>query len=124
MVYHHTNFVAETNTWWLRRIRPVFISISSGWCPQWLGFSGWDTAITSIKRFLQHGTTSLLKPFSSKEQKKIKGTRLNRNYGFNSYYKPTLERSRKKQIMDALGDDYQHAEPFHHMFMGENRSLE
>ena len=23
MVFHHTNFVAETNIWWLRRVRPV-----------------------------------------------------------------------------------------------------
>ena len=23
MVFHHTNFVSETNVWWLRRIRPV-----------------------------------------------------------------------------------------------------
>ena len=24
MVFHFTNYVAETNIWWLRRIRPVF----------------------------------------------------------------------------------------------------
>ena len=23
MVFHYTNFVAETNIWWIRRIRPV-----------------------------------------------------------------------------------------------------
>lgn len=23
MVYHYTNFVVETNTWFLRRVRPV-----------------------------------------------------------------------------------------------------
>lgn len=26
--------------------------------------------------------------------------------------------------MEALGEDYQHAVPFKHMFMGENRTLE
>lgn len=23
MVFHYTNFVVETNAWWLRRVRPV-----------------------------------------------------------------------------------------------------
>lgn len=23
MVYHYTNFIWETNAWWLRRVRPV-----------------------------------------------------------------------------------------------------
>jgi len=23
MVYHYTNFIVETNTWWLKRVRPV-----------------------------------------------------------------------------------------------------
>lgn len=23
MVFHYVNFIAETNAWWLRRIRPV-----------------------------------------------------------------------------------------------------
>ena len=23
MVFHYTNFVVETNSWWLRRVRPV-----------------------------------------------------------------------------------------------------
>jgi len=26
MVFHHTNYVAETNIWWLRRVRPVIFS--------------------------------------------------------------------------------------------------
>ena len=26
MVFHYTNFVAETNVWWIRRIRPVIES--------------------------------------------------------------------------------------------------
>jgi len=41
MVFHYTNFVAETNIWWIRRIRPVIehsplnppLVISCGfWC--------------------------------------------------------------------------------------------
>ncbi len=35
-----------------------------------------------------------------------------RNYGYNSYYKPTLERSIKRKIMEELGDDYVRAVPF------------
>lgn len=23
MVFHHTNYVVETNVWWIRRVRPV-----------------------------------------------------------------------------------------------------
>ena len=30
---------------------------------------------------------------------------LYRNYGFNSIYEPTMERSRRKQLMDALGSN-------------------
>lgn len=33
MVYFYTNFVAETNAWWLRRVRPVWMLAvgSIGW---------------------------------------------------------------------------------------------
>ena len=26
MVYFYTNFAAETNAWWLRRVRPVWMT--------------------------------------------------------------------------------------------------
>ena len=29
-----------------------------------------------------------------------------RNYGFNPRYEPTLERSRKRQILEAMGESY------------------
>lgn len=32
-----------------------------------------------------------------------------RNFGYGVYYEPTLERSRKKQIMDAMGTTYDRA---------------
>ena len=32
-----------------------------------------------------------------------------RNFGYNSRYTPTLERSRKKQIMEAMGENYDYA---------------
>jgi hypothetical protein len=28
MVYHYTNFIVETNAWWLRRVRPVSLLLS------------------------------------------------------------------------------------------------
>lgn len=33
MVYHYTNFIVETNGWWLRRVRPVSnnLNFRSGW---------------------------------------------------------------------------------------------
>ena len=34
------------------------------------------------------------------------------NFGFQPYYKPTLERSRKRMIMDLLGEKYDHAIAF------------
>lgn len=35
MVYQWTNFVWETNAWWLRRIRPVFITFLSSSLLSW-----------------------------------------------------------------------------------------
>lgn len=32
-----------------------------------------------------------------------------RNFGYGVYYQPTLQRSRKKQIMDAMGANYDRA---------------
>lgn len=32
-----------------------------------------------------------------------------RNFGYGVYYQPTLERSRKKQIMQAMGANYDRA---------------
>lgn len=31
MVYHYTNFIAETNAWWLRRVRPVTSALMQLW---------------------------------------------------------------------------------------------
>jgi hypothetical protein len=73
MVYHHTNFVAETNTWWLRRIRPVNSLSSFGWSLQLPGSSGLAIDIIFIKRYLPPGIISLRKKYSNKEQKRIKG---------------------------------------------------
>ena len=32
-----------------------------------------------------------------------------RSFGYGAYYYPTLERSRKKQIMEAMGEHYDRA---------------
>ncbi len=29
MVFFYTNYAAETNVWWLRRVRPVWMSITA-----------------------------------------------------------------------------------------------
>ena len=43
-----------------------------------------------------------------------------RNYGYGAYYQPTYERSRKKQIMEAMGEHYDRAVESEDLFLTIN----
>lgn len=97
-MFYYTNFIVETNTWWLRRVRPVWMGLTAIYF-YWLFHRYY---------FFGKDTTMMLNRYSEEERRKM--AELNkRNFGYGVYYQPTLERSRKKQIMEAMGADYDRA---------------
>ena len=97
-MFYYTNFIVETNTWWLRRVRPIWMGATFVWM-YWL-----------FHRYYFFGkeATKSLNKFSEEERQQM--AKLNkRKFGYGVYYEPTLERSRKKQIMEAMGASYDRA---------------
>lgn len=97
-MFYYTNFIVETNTWWLRRVRPI-----------WMG-AAFIYFYWVFHRYYFFGkeTSKNLNKFS--EEQRIQMAKMNkRQFGYGVYYQPTLERSRKKQILEAMGADYDRA---------------
>jgi hypothetical protein len=97
-MFYYTNFIAETNAWWLRRVRPVWMGAVAIWA-YWLFhryyfFGKW---VTKNQRAV------------SEEENKRRAAHNKGTFGFGHYYTPTLERSRKKLILETLGADYDRA---------------
>jgi hypothetical protein len=106
-MFYYTNFIAETNSWWLRRVRPIWVAGVCIWA-YWL-----------FHRYYFFGRWAV------KNQREVSDTENRRraahnlhDFGFPKPFKPTLERSRKHQIMALLGDQYDYSIPF------ENRMLQ
>ena len=96
MVFHHTNFVAETNIWWLRRVRPVWmVGVSA--LVFWMGYRYY--MYQKLAAVWTHWTPEQEQQLRAQHNKRLSA--IYRDFGFNSFYKPTLERSRKRQIMQA-----------------------
>lgn len=100
-MFYYTNFIQETNTWWLRRVRPI-----------WLG--GWAIwAYYVFHKYYFFGKLAVKSQRSVSEEENQRRAQINKkNLGFQFQYVPTLERSRKKQIMQLLGDNYDVAVKF------------
>ena len=97
-MFYYTNFIVETNTWWLRRVRPIWMGATAVYI-YWLFHRYY---------FFGKDTTKSLNRFNEKERENM--AQLNkRNFGYGVYYQPTLERSRKKQILEAMGNSYDRA---------------
>ena len=97
-MFYYTNFIVETNTWWLRRVRPVWMGAAMIYF-YWLFHRYY---------FFGKDTTKQLNKIPVDER--IKMAQLNkRNFGYGVYYEPTLERSRKKEIMEVMGSSYDRA---------------
>lgn len=87
-MFYYTNFIAETNTWWLRRVRPIWM----------LGVTVW--AYWLFHRYYFFGKMAVKNQRAAGEQENKRRAELNkRDLGFAFSYQPTLERSRKKLIM-------------------------
>lgn len=113
MVYHYTNFVFETNAWWLRRVRPI-----------WAGaLTLWLTGI--LYRYYFFGKIKSLWNKYIPEEEWIKRAQENkRDWGYNAVYKPTLARSTKKAMLETLGENYRYPEAWPERYMIETKSLE
>ncbi len=94
-MFYYTNFIAETNAWWLRRVRPI-----------WMGaFFLWGYWLFHRYYFFGKWVTKNQRELTEKEIQ-ARADHNRHNYGFGGVYQPTYERSRKKQIMELLGDQY------------------
>mmetsp|Transcript_10967 Transcript_10967/g.12581 ORF Transcript_10967/g.12581 Transcript_10967/m.12581 type:complete len:125 (-) Transcript_10967:165-539(-) len=114
MVFYYASFVAETNAWWLRRVRPI-----------WAGALGvWLYSI--FYRYYFFGKVQAYWQTTIPEDEWRRRAQVNkRDWGYKPLYMPHLERSRKKQIYDVLGvENYRKASEFPERYMGENRTLE
>jgi cytochrome c-type biogenesis protein CcmH/NrfF len=90
MVFHYTNFVAETNAWWCRRVRPL-----------WLVPSLFLIAGAGYRYIFFGKIQAYRNKYLTTDEERIEHAKLNkRSYGFNSFYNGNnLERSRKKLIL-------------------------
>lgn len=98
-MFYYTNFILETNQWWLRRVRPI-----------------WMTAVAIYAYWIFHryyffGKEATKHNRRQTEQELLRRAAQNkRHFGYaQDYYTPTLERSRKKKIMEAMGESYDRA---------------
>ncbi len=100
MGFHYTNFVVETNAWWLRRVRPVWM-VAAG-----IGF----TWVYYRYYFFGKIQANWLDRESEQTQQELAKLNMGK-FGYGYTYQPTLERSMKKKIRDSLGEDYKIFEP-------------
>ena len=95
MVFHYTNFIQETNTWWIRKVRPVWMTIAGA------------GLYFIFYRYYFFGKIQSNWIDSIPEEKQIELANVNkRDWGYNQHYKPSLEISMRKRIKEVLGDDY------------------
>ncbi|CAD8170543.1 unnamed protein product [Paramecium octaurelia] len=113
MVYQWTNFVWETNAWWLRRIRPFVVLGAFAFTAFYGG------------RYYFFGKWAYYKQRQFSEAELVAQAEVNkRNWGYGVWYKPTLERSRKKLLQDALKDKYRYAMTWEELFYEDPRPVE
>merc|ERR1712125_187512 len=94
-VFHYTNFVVETNAWWLKRVRPAWVS----------GVALYLGAV--FYRYYYFHVTQARYARDLPEEQQEEAAEINkRNWGYGQYYEPTLERSMKKRLYNELGDNY------------------
>ena len=87
-MFYYTNFIAETNTWWLRRVRPIWVAGVAIGC------------YYAFHRYYFFGKEAAKNQRRQSVAENERRAALNRrNFGFQDRYEPTLERSRKKMIM-------------------------
>lgn len=78
-MFYYTNFIAETNTWWLRRVRPI-------WLGGFVVLGYWV-----FHRYYFFGKHSVQSQRSVSVEENIRRAQVNkRDFGFPGPYQPTL----------------------------------
>ena len=98
MVFHYTNFVVETNAWWLKRIRPL-----------WMSTAAFLIGLATFRYGYFHKIQTKAERNLSPELQREYAENNKRHWGYNQYYVPTLKRSRKRKLMLELGNNYKQA---------------
>ncbi|EAR99761.1 transmembrane protein, putative (macronuclear) [Tetrahymena thermophila SB210] len=111
MVFHYTNFVQETNAWWLRRVRPVYCTV--------LAYYGW-WLYDRYYLFGKNATQDIRKDTTEVWEKRAALNK--RNWGYNAHYKPELERSMKKVLY--ADPNYKFPIEWPERYMAETKTLE
>lgn len=97
-MFYYTNFVMETNAWWNRRVRPIWVG----------GVLIW--AYYLFHRYYFFGSMAVKQQRAMTKEENERRAEINkRSFGFGHFYKPTYEKSIKKQVMEALGDNYDYS---------------
>jgi hypothetical protein len=92
-MFYYTNFIMETNQWWLRRVRPLWMGAFGIWA-YWIFHRYYFFGKEATKHSRRQTEDELLRRAAHNK----------RQFGYGmDYYTPTLERSRKKLIMEAMG---------------------
>ena len=84
MVFHYTNFVVETNAWWLKRIRPLWMSTAAL-------VIGLATFRYGYFHKIQTNAERRLSPEIQQEYADLN----KRHWGYNQYYEPKLYSSNR-----------------------------
>jgi hypothetical protein len=78
-MFYYTNFIQETNTWWLRRVRPLWLGSIALWA-YWL-----------FHRYYFFGKMAAKNQRAVSEEENQRRAQLNKgNFGFQFQYVPTL----------------------------------
>ena len=105
-MFYYTNFIAETNAWWLRRFRPI-----------WLGGIAIGFYWFFHKYYFFGKLAAKYQRSVSKEENERRAALNKRDFGFGHYFQPKYANSRKRLIMDLLGEDYDRAVQFEDRMM-------
>lgn len=98
-MFYYTNFIMETNQWWLRRVRPLWMGAFGIWA-YWIFHRYYFFGKEATKHSRRQTEDELLRRAAHNK----------RQFGYGmDYYTPTLEISRKKLIMEAMGESYDRA---------------
>ena len=81
-MFYYTNFIQETNVWWLRRVRPIWMGATFLYCYYF------------FHRYYFFGKHAALSQRKHTPEQLEQMAQLNkRSLGYGAYYKPTYEKS-------------------------------
>ena len=92
MVFFYTNYAAETNAWWLKRIRPLWI------------FPVIGISCYKYYRVVYYAKNQIEKEDETEVSKlEFLANEYKGDFGYHRDYKPKLQKSMKKKLREELG---------------------